>query len=105
MEEFLLGSVLDAIVSQVTILLGEKNLQLIHDIPVETKILALCGDRIRLQLVLSDFLLNVVHHSPAPNGRVEIKVSHDFKLVQDGNQYVHLQFRYYGVSCLNTNFK
>lgn len=93
MEEFLLGSVLDAIVSQVTILLGEKNLQLIHDIPVETKTLALCGDRIRLQLVLSDFLLNVVHHSPAPNGWAEIKVSHDFKLVQDGNQFVHLQFR------------
>ncbi|XWS19781.1 hypothetical protein CRYUN_Cryun31cG0046200 [Craigia yunnanensis] len=92
MEEFLLGNVLDAVVSQVMILLRERKLQLFHEIPEEIKTLSLYGDQIRLQLVLSDFLLNVVHHAP-PDGWVEIRISPDLKLIQDGNEFVHLQFR------------
>ncbi|KAA8514995.1 hypothetical protein F0562_018218 [Nyssa sinensis] len=91
-EDFLLGSVIDAIVSQVMILLKEKNLQLVLEIPNEIKTLSLSGDQIRLQLILSDFLLNIVHYTP-PDGWVEIKVSPGLKLIQDGNEFVHLQFR------------
>ena len=47
MEEFLLGNVLDAVVSQVMILLRERNLQLFHEIPEEIKTLSLYGDQIR----------------------------------------------------------
>lgn len=99
MEEFLLGNVLDAVISQVMILLGERNLQLFHEIPEEIKRQSLYGDRIRLQLVLSDFLLSVVHHAPSPDGWVEIRISPGLKLIQDGNEFVRLQFRYhnYGV--------
>ncbi|KAK9267397.1 hypothetical protein L1049_009822 [Liquidambar formosana] len=93
MEEFLLGNVLDAIVSQAMISLKEKNIQLVHEIPEEIKTLSLHGDQIRLQLVLSDFLLNVVHHAPSPDGWVEIKISPGLKLIQDGNEFIHLQFR------------
>ncbi|KAE8732696.1 hypothetical protein F3Y22_tig00001799pilonHSYRG00008 [Hibiscus syriacus] len=53
----------------------------------------LYGDQIRLQLVLSDFLLNVVHHAPSPDGCVEIKASTGLKLIQDGSEFVRLQFR------------
>ncbi|KAK6917239.1 PAS fold-2 [Dillenia turbinata] len=91
-EEFLFGSVMDAIVSQVMILLRERNLQLVHDIPEEIKNLYLLGDQIRLQLVLSDFLLSIAHHAP-PDGWVEIKVSPGLKTMREGNEYVHLQFR------------
>ncbi|KAF7840406.1 phytochrome E isoform X2 [Senna tora] len=92
-EEFLLGNILDAIFSQVMILISGRNLQLIHEIPVEIKMLTLFGDQIRLQMVLSDFLLNVVSHTTSPNGWVEIKISPGLKIIQDGNELIHLQFR------------
>lgn len=94
MGEFVLGNILDAIVSQSMISLREKNLQLFHEIPEEVKSLSLHGDQIRLQLVLSDFLLNVVNHTPSPDGWVEIKILPGLKLIQDGNNCIRLQFRY-----------
>ncbi|KAL2494595.1 Phytochrome E [Forsythia ovata] len=93
MEEFFLGNVIDAIASQVMILLKEKNLQLLHDIPDQVKTLCLCGDRIKLQLAFSDFLLSIVRYAPSPDGWVEIKVSPGSKMIQDGNEFVRLQFR------------
>ncbi|CAA3029457.1 phytochrome e [Olea europaea subsp. europaea] len=93
MEEFFLGNIIDAIASQVMILLEEKNLQLLHDIPDQIKTLCLHGDRIKLQLALSDFLLSIVHYAPSPNGWVEIKVSPGLEMIQDGNEFVHIQFR------------
>ncbi|KAK8664610.1 hypothetical protein V6N13_084390 [Hibiscus sabdariffa] len=93
MEEFVLGNVLDTVVSQVMILVKERNLRLLHETPKETKTLSLYGDRIRLQLVLSDFLLSVVHHAPYPGGWVELKISPSLKLIRDGNEFVRLQFR------------
>ncbi|KAM1108052.1 hypothetical protein ACFX2B_004683 [Malus domestica] len=93
MEEFMLGNVLDVIICQSMLSLREKNLQLLHEIPEEIKSLSLQGDQIRLQLVLSDFLLNVVSHAPSPNGWVEIKISPGLKLIQDNNNYIRLQIR------------
>ncbi|KAL1326256.1 hypothetical protein AAHE18_13G215300 [Arachis hypogaea] len=93
MEEFLLGGILDAIVSQVMLLVRGKSLQLFHEIPDEMKTLALYGDQIKLQVVLSDILLNVVNHTPSPNGWVEIKISPGLKIIQDGHEFIHLKFR------------
>lgn len=93
MKEFFLGNVLDAVVSQVMLPLRERKLQLFHEIPEEMKKLTLYGDQIRLQLVLSDFLLNVVHHTP-PDGWVEINISPGLKLLQDGNEFIRMQLRY-----------
>ncbi|KAI3926604.1 hypothetical protein MKW98_014251 [Papaver atlanticum] len=91
--EFLLGCVMDAVVSQVMILLQEKNLQLIHDIPEKIKTVHLYGDQIRLQQVLSEFLLNTVQHAPSPGGWVEIKVSFNLNLTDDGIELLQLEFR------------
>lgn len=93
LEEFLLGNILDAVVSQVMVFLRDRNLQLLHDIPEEIKALSLYGDRIRLQLVLSDLLHCVVRHAPSPDGWVEIKVLPGLKLIKDADQFVHVQFR------------
>ncbi|XXG61662.1 hypothetical protein AAC387_Pa05g0214 [Persea americana] len=93
MAEFLLGSVMDAIISQVMLLLKEKNLQLIFKISEETKTMSLYGDRIRLQQVLAEFLLNIVHHAPSPDGWVEIEVAPSLRLIEDGIELVHLQIR------------
>ena len=53
--EFFLGSVINSVVIQVMMLLREKNLQLISDIPEEIKSLAVYGDQTRIQQVLADF--------------------------------------------------
>ncbi|XP_057797671.1 LOW QUALITY PROTEIN: phytochrome E-like [Salvia miltiorrhiza] len=92
-KELILGDVVDAIVSQAMILLREKDLHLIHDIPEEIKSLCVCGDQMKLQLILSDFLLCIVEYAPSPDGWVEIEVSPVLKLIQDGNEFVHLKFR------------
>ncbi|RAL39114.1 hypothetical protein DM860_011600 [Cuscuta australis] len=69
-EEFCLGSVVHAIVSQVMVLMKERGLQLIDDIPERIKTLAVYGDQVRIQQVLSEFLLNMVHHPPLSKGWV-----------------------------------
>ncbi|GKB76416.1 phytochrome E isoform X2 [Tanacetum coccineum] len=74
LDQFVMENLLDAIVSQVMIPLKEKNMPLVHEIPDQIKTLSLVGDQIRLQIVLSDFLLSIVNHAPSPDGWVEIKV-------------------------------
>ncbi|XP_048127292.1 phytochrome B [Rhodamnia argentea] len=91
--EFFLGSVMNAVVSQVMILLRERGLQLIRDIPDEIKTLAVCGDQLRIQQVLADFLLNMVRHAPSPEGWVEIHVHPSLKQTSGGLTLVHNEFR------------
>ncbi|KAK1592078.1 hypothetical protein Q3G72_019053 [Acer saccharum] len=91
--EFFLGSVINAVVSQVMILLREKNLQLIRDIPEEIKSLAVYGDQARIQQVLADFLLNMVRYAPPTEGWVEIHVLPTLKTISDGITVVHSEFR------------
>lgn len=92
--EFLLGSVINAVVSQVMLLLRERNLQLIRDIPEEIKTFAVYGDQVRIQQVLADFLLNMVRYAPSPDGWVEIHVFPRLKQVSDGLTLLHAEFRY-----------
>lgn len=91
--EFLLGSVINAVVSQVMMLLRERNLQLIRDIPEEIKTLAVYGDQVRIQQVLADFLLNMVRYSPSAEGWVEIHVRPTLKQSSEGQTIVHNEFR------------
>ncbi|KAK4775808.1 hypothetical protein SAY87_023769 [Trapa incisa] len=92
-SEFFLGSVINAVVSQVMILLRERGLQLIRDIPDEIKTMVVCGDQIRIQQVLADFLLNMVRCAPSPDGWVEIHVHPSLKQISDGLTVVHTEFR------------
>ncbi|KAL5700305.1 hypothetical protein ACHQM5_025764 [Ranunculus cassubicifolius] len=91
--EFLLGSVINAVVSQVMILLRERGLQLIREIPEEIKTLAVYGDQVRIQQVLADFLLNMVRYAPYPDGWVEVQVQPNLKQSSDGIELVRLEFR------------
>ncbi|PON64947.1 Phytochrome [Parasponia andersonii] len=91
--EFLLGSVINAVVSQVMILLRERNLQLIRDIPEEIKTLAVYGDQVRIQQVLAEFLLNMVRYAPSPEGWVEILLRPSLKKAPDGHTLLHTEFR------------
>lgn len=91
--EFLLGSVINAVVSQVMILLRERNLQLIRDIPEEIKTFAVYGDQSRIQQVLADFLLNMVRYAPSPDGWVEIHVFPRIRQISDGLTLLHTEFR------------
>ncbi|XP_026454008.1 phytochrome B-like isoform X1 [Papaver somniferum] len=91
--EFSLGNLINALVSQVTILLRERGLQLIRDIPEEIKTLAVIGDQIRIQQVLVNFLLSTVQYTPSPGGWVEIQVQSSPKKIADGKELLHLEFR------------
>lgn len=93
-SEFLVGSVIDAVVSQVMLLLRERGLQLIRDIPEEIKTLAVYGDQVRIQQVLADFMLNMVRYAPSPEGWVEIQLRPSLKLSSSGINIVHIEFRY-----------
>nr|AOA13605.1 phytochrome B [Musa acuminata] len=92
-SEFLLGSIVNAVVSQVMILLRQRGLQLIRDIPEEIKVISVYGDQLRIQQVLADFLLNMIHHAPSPEGWVEIQVRPSLKHNSDGTEMVLLHFR------------
>ncbi|KAL2506840.1 Phytochrome B [Abeliophyllum distichum] len=91
--EFLLGSVIDAVVSQVMLLLRERGLQLIRDIPEEIKTLAVYGDRVRIQQTLADFLLSMVRCAPSPEGWVEIQLRPTLKQISAGSAILHAEFR------------
>ncbi|XP_071727145.1 phytochrome B-like [Rutidosis leptorrhynchoides] len=92
-HDFVLGSVIDAVVSQVMLLLMDRGLQLIRDIPEEVKALTIYGDRVRVQQVLTNFLLNMARHSPSPGGWVEIQVRPTLKLTSNGDSIAHIAFR------------
>ncbi|XP_027115886.1 phytochrome B isoform X1 [Coffea arabica] len=92
-SEFLLGSVIDAVVSQVMLLLRERGLQLIRDIPEEIKTLAVYGDQVRVQQVLADFLLNMVRYAPSSGGWVEIQLKPSLKQISIGINILHIEFR------------
>ncbi|XP_009606016.1 phytochrome B [Nicotiana tomentosiformis] len=92
-EEFFLGSVIDAVVSQVMLLLRERSVQLIRDIPEEIKTLTVHGDQVRIQQVLADFLLNMVRYAPSPDGWVEIQLQPNMKQISDEVTVVHIEFR------------
>eukprot|EP01018_Ginkgo_biloba_P003670 Gb_17898 [translate_table: standard] len=76
------------------ILSREKGLQLIHDSPEEMLTMCFYGDQLRLQQVLSDFLLNALRFTPPSEGWVGIKVVSTKKHLGSGVHIVHLEFRY-----------
>lgn len=91
--EFVLGSVINAVVSQVMILLQQRDLQLIRDIPEEIKTLAVCGDQVRLQQILAEFLVSMVRCAPSTDGWVEIHVRPRLKQIANGEDVVYIEFR------------
>lgn len=98
--EFTLGTVFDAVISQGMMLSRAKGLQLLCDSTEEIKTIYLFGDQLRLQQVLSEFLLNALQFTP-PEGWVEIKVIPNKKHLGTGLHIMHLEFRYidyYGFS-------
>jgi len=92
-SEFSLGDVMNAVVSQAMLLLREKDLQLIRDIPDEIKDASAYGDQFRIQQVLADFLLSMVRSAPSENGWVEIQVRPNVKQNSDGTDTELFIFR------------
>ena len=96
----MLGSVINAVVSQVMTLLQQRDLQLIRDIPEEIKTLAVCGDQVRLQQILAEFLVSMVRCAPSTDGWVEIHVRPRLKQIANGENVVYIEFRYVATFCL-----
>ncbi|GLT25169.1 hypothetical protein SLA2020_003160 [Shorea laevis] len=64
-SEFNLGDALKVVIKQVMILSLERQVHIIQDLPAEVSFMYLNGDNLRLQQVLSDFLTNALHFTPA----------------------------------------
>lgn len=91
--EFFLASVIDAVVSQVMLLLRERGVQLIRDIPDEIKTLRVYGDQVRIQQVFADFLQIMASYAPPREGWVEVHLRPSIKQISDGVTIVHIEFR------------
>ncbi|KAL8486116.1 hypothetical protein ACS0TY_023001 [Phlomoides rotata] len=91
--EFVLGSVIDVVVSQVMMLLRERGLQLILDIPKEVKSMTVYGDQVRVQQILADFLQSMVRYARSPEGWVEIQLKPSLKEASEGKNILHIEFR------------
>ncbi|KAI3977484.1 hypothetical protein MKX01_000397 [Papaver californicum] len=92
--EFSLGEALEAVMIQGTPLCQERQLQFIHDLPVEVSSMYLCGDNLRLQQVLSNFLINAILFTPASkDSSVFFTVIPKKQCVGNGVYIVHLEFR------------
>jgi len=76
------------------ILLRQRGLQLIRDIIDEIKTPAVCGNLLRIQQVLADFLLNMVRHAPSLEGWVEIHIHPSLKQIAKGLTLVHKEFNF-----------
>lgn len=85
---------MDAVVSQVMLLLRERGVQLIRDIPEEIKTLRVYGDQVRIQQVFADFLQTMASYAPSQEGWVEVHVQPSMKQISDGVTIVHIEFRY-----------
>lgn len=90
--EFTLGTVLDAVVSEGMILCREKSLQLIRDSPEAITTMCLYGDQLRLQQILSDFLINALRFTPS-EGWVGIKVVPTKRHLGSGVNVMRMEFR------------
>lgn len=88
-----MGTVMNAVISQGMTTSREKGLQIFRETPREINTMRLLGDQIRLQQVLSDFLLNTVRFTPSPEGWVKIKVVPTRKRLGGSVHVVHLEFR------------
>ncbi|KAK9132402.1 hypothetical protein Scep_011930 [Stephania cephalantha] len=93
MGRFLLGNVMIAVVNQVMDPAKEKNIQIIQKIPQEIRAIYLCGDQIRLQQVLADFLLHAIYYTPS-HGWVEINVTTVPMSMLDEIESMSLHVRY-----------
>ncbi|XP_009591321.1 phytochrome B [Nicotiana tabacum] len=91
--EFFLSSVIDAVVSQVMLLLRERGVQLIRDIPEEIKTLRVYGDQVRIQQVFADFLQIMASYAPSPEGWVEVHLQPSMKQISNGVTIVHIESR------------
>ncbi|WZY83941.1 hypothetical protein YC2023_030325 [Brassica napus] len=91
-EEFYLGSVINAVVSQAMFLLRERGLQLIRDIPEEIKSIAVYGDQTRTQQLLAEFLLSIIRYAPSQEW-VEIHLSQVSKQMAGGSSTIRTELR------------
>lgn len=93
-SEFNLSETLEAVKKQAMTLSQERLVQVICESPAEVSSMCLIGDNLRLQQVLSDFLINAIVFTPAFEGSAVIfKLNPSKKHIGTKIHVVHLEFR------------
>ncbi|KAF5741372.1 Phytochrome C isoform 1 [Tripterygium wilfordii] len=92
--EFNLGETLEVTMNQIRILSQERQVHIIHDLPLEVSSMHLYGDNLRLQQVLSDLLTNAITFTPAFEGSsITFTVIPRQERIGTKLHIVHLEFR------------
>lgn len=92
--EFNLGEAMEVVMNQVMTLSQERQVQVIHDSPAEVSSMVLYGDNLRLQQVVSNFVTNAIHFTPALDGSsVVLTVIPTKERIGTKMHIVHLEFR------------
>ncbi|WOH15850.1 hypothetical protein DCAR_0935396 [Daucus carota subsp. sativus] len=89
--DFLLGNVINVVISQVTLLLKGRDVQLIHNIPEEIRRLIVYGDEARVQQVLTTFLSSMVNH--VPEGWVDFQLQPIMQQISGDTTNLPFEFR------------
>ncbi|KAK1297682.1 Phytochrome C [Acorus calamus] len=90
--EFNLVETLDAVINQGKILGRERNVQIIQDFPADVSYMHLYGDNVRLQQILSDFLLTALQFTPPSEGSVLLRAIPRKERIGTGVHIVHMEF-------------
>ncbi|MQM01146.1 hypothetical protein Taro_033895 [Colocasia esculenta] len=91
--EFNLGECLEAIICQGMIVSKEKEIPLVHESSAEVSNMFLYGDNMRLQQVLSDFLLNALHFTVPCEGPVMLRATPRMERIGTSMHIAHIEFR------------
>ncbi|KAL8097369.1 phytochrome B-like [Apium graveolens] len=89
--EFLLGNMINAVINQVVLLLKERDVQLIHNIPEEIKRLTVFGDQARIQRVLTSFLSSMANY--AKEGWIVFGLQPIMQQISDDASNIPIEFK------------
>lgn len=93
-NDFNLSETLTAVMNQAMIPSREREIQVILDLPPDLLSMYLSGDRLRLQQVLADFLINALLFTPARQGSsITLRVIPRKERIGTKMHIVHLEFR------------
>lgn len=83
---------INVVISQVTLLLKGRDVQLIHNIPEEIRRLIVYGDEARVQQVLTTFLSSMVNH--VQEGWVDFQLQPIMQQISGDTTNLPFEFRY-----------
>lgn len=91
-SQFMMGHVIDAVISQGMMSAKQRNVHIVRDLPNDLKTLCLFGDQARLQQVLGTLLFCAIHHTGSFEAWVGFKVALTKRRLDDRVHLMRFEF-------------